>query len=97
MLSIFSLFRASLGREMSNGEKACQLIYQLAARVQLYAIRAERLRLWGRGLGTESLAVCLSVMVLLAMWTLGDRVKMNEWPVFTVKRVGSVDITYWSG
>lgn len=35
MLSIFSLFCTSLRREMSNGEKACQLIYQLAAHVQL--------------------------------------------------------------
>lgn len=32
---IFSLFRTSLRREMSNGAKACQLIYQLAARAQL--------------------------------------------------------------
>lgn len=30
---IFSLFLTSLRREMSNGEKACQLIYQVAAHV----------------------------------------------------------------
>lgn len=68
---------------MSNREKACQLIYQLAAHVQLSILSG----LSGWGCGAEGLGpgpYCLSVMVLAIWpWTLGDRVKMNEWSVFT--------------
>lgn len=62
MLLFFFLFRTSLRREMSNGEKACQLIYQLAACRSLcyqgWAAEAVGPGAWDWAHG------CLSVMVL---------------------------------
>ena len=86
---IFSPFRTSLRREMSNGEKACQLIYQLAARVQLPVLSG----LSGWGCGTEGLrsgpwlSVCLSVChgsCHMAV-ELGGQAENSEWSVFMGK------------
>lgn len=51
---------------MSNGEKACQLIYQLAARVQLSVLSGwKAVGLWG--CGTEQSPPAVSVIVP-AIW-----------------------------
>lgn len=75
---VFPLFRTSLRREMSNGEKACQLIYQLAARVQLSVLSGwKAVGLWG--CGTEPAPPAVSVIVpAIWPWGRGQKVKMNQ-------------------
>lgn len=79
MLLFFSLFRTSLRKEMSNGEKACQLIYQPMCSSLCYQGWA------AEAVGPRALWLdpFLSVTVL-AIWlqSFGDRVKMNEQSVF---------------
>lgn len=72
---LFPLFRTSLRREMSNGEKACQLIYQLAARVQFSVLSG----LTGWGCGTMGLSqhpwlsVCYGPCYMaMKLWAQGE-------------------------
>lgn len=61
---LFLFFRASPGREMSNGEKACQLIHQLAE--PRAALRVGRLR---RDCGSEqTVALGCAPVTLAAIW-----------------------------
>lgn len=77
---LFLFFRTSPGREMSNGEKACQLIHQLAE--PCAALKVGRLR---RDCGSEQpspSAARLSRSLLYGRGATGQKVKMNQWAVF---------------
>lgn len=65
---------------MSNGEMACQLIYQLVEPCAALGVRRLR-RDCGSGRQSPS-AARLSRSLLYGRGATGQKVKMNQWPVF---------------
>lgn len=85
-------FRASLGREVSNGVMACQLIYQLVEPCAALAVRRLQ-RDYGSGWQSPS-AACSSRSLLYGQGATGQKVNMNQWPMFI--RAGRQQTLPWA-
>lgn len=91
---LFLLFRASLGREVSNGVMACQLIYQLVEPCAALGVRRLQ-RDYGSGWQSPS-AACTSRSLLYGQGATGQKVNMNQWPMF-IRAGEAADVTLGFG